>query len=223
QSFLIDLIEDMLKNVAPIDISAEKQKKVAFIGPTGVGKTTTIAKLAAHFTILEKKQVGLITADTYRIAAVEQLKTYAEIIGVPLEVVFTPEEMKRGLAKFAEKDIVLIDTAGRSHKNQLHMSELRSFLNYDTTIDIEKVLVLSAASKNIDLYEIVDKYSSDIIIDKIIFTKLDETSTFGPLLNISYKSKKALSYLTTGQNVPDDIELANPQRIANIIVKGSVI
>jgi flagellar biosynthesis protein FlhF len=224
EEYLIKFIADLLKKVTPIEFG-DHLKVVCLIGATGVGKTTTIAKLAAHFSILEKKKVALITVDTYRIAAVEQLKTFGDIIGVPVEVVFTPREMRKGLLKFDDRDLILIDTAGRSHKNELHMSELKGFLCFQEleSAPIENILVLSAAGKNEDLLDIVEKYSNEVEINKIIFTKLDETSTFGTVLNVCQQAKKSLSYLTTGQNVPDDIELANPHRLANLIVRGRII
>jgi flagellar biosynthesis protein FlhF len=222
EEILINLIADLLKKVTPIEFS-DHLKVIGLVGPTGVGKTTTIAKLAAHFSILEKKKVALITVDTYRIAAVEQLKTYGDIIGVPVEVVFTPREMKTSLLKFEDLDLILIDTAGRSHKNELHMSELKGFLCTQGLEPIENILVLSATGKKEDLFDIVEKYSSEVEINKIIFTKLDETSTLGAVLNICHQTKKSLSYLTTGQNVPDDIELANPRSLANLIVRGRMI
>ncbi|MBS4024781.1 MAG: flagellar biosynthesis protein FlhF [Clostridia bacterium] len=222
EEYLIRLIADLLKKVTPIEFS-NQLKIIGLVGPTGVGKTTTIAKLAAHFSILEKKKVALITVDTYRIAAVEQLKTYGEIIGLPVEVVFTPREMKKSLLKFEDQDLILIDTAGRSHKNELHMLELKGFLCAQGLEPVENILVLSATGKNEDLLDIVRKYSSEVEINKIIFTKLDETSTLGAVLNICHQTKKSLSYLTTGQNVPDDIELANPRSLANLIVRGRII
>ena len=222
EEVLVGRIEHLIGRVSPIKLTNNKTKIVALIGPTGVGKTTTIAKLAAHFSIIQKKQVAMITADTYRIAAVEQLKIYGDIMGIPVQVVFTQQEMHHSILKFQDKDIVLIDTAGRSHRNQLHMSELKNLLIKDD-MTIENILVLSSIVKNEDLYEIVDTYTSDIDYDKIIFTKLDETKSASAIVNIANKTQKTLSYITTGQNVPDDIELINPNRIANSIVRGIVL
>lgn len=215
---IVKQLTKILKNPKPINFNnkGKKQQVLALVGPTGVGKTTTIAKLAANFSIVEKKSVALITADTYRIAAVEQLKTFAEIIGVPVDVVYTPQELKLAIDNNKDKDLILIDTAGRSHKNVMQMQELKSFL--DISEPTETLLVMSSTIKYKDMNEILNNYKS-IDISRLIFTKLDETSTYGSIINIINKSKKALSYITTGQNVPDDIEIANSKNIANMIVR----
>ncbi len=192
------------------------QQTIALVGPTGVGKTTTIAKLAATFSIVDKKKVALITADTYRVAAVEQLKTYGEIIGIPVDVVYTPDELRESIGKHMDKDLILIDTAGRSHKNTNQMTELRSFLDAAEVTEI--LLVLSATTKYRDMIEIINSYS-DVPLTKLVFTKLDETSTYGAILNILNRTQKYLSYVTVGQNVPDDIEVADPTKIVKMIVK----
>jgi flagellar biosynthesis protein FlhF len=188
------------------------KKVVVFIGPTGVGKTTTLAKLAANMVLNDKQKVGLITSDTYRIAAVEQLKTYSEIIGVPLSIIYSPTEIVSAVKNYADKDIVLLDTAGRSHKDQHQLTELKSLLK--SNIDFETYLVLSATTKFSDCVEIIKSYG---FLDdfKLLFTKLDETSSLGILLNIAYITKKPIAYLTTGQSVPDDIEIADKAKIIN--------
>ena len=216
EALLKEEIFRIIKKINPIDRRMrKKQLVVALIGPTGVGKTTTIAKLAANYTILDKKKVALVTVDTYRIAAVEQLKTVGEIIGVPVDVVFTPQNLKNTISGHYEKDFVFIDTAGRSHKNHLQMSEIKGFLEAAEPDEI--FLVLSAATRYRDMLDIVDKYCQ-INIKKIIFTKLDETTTYGSILNIVDKTKKQLSYFTTGQSVPDDIELADPEKFYNLLM-----
>ncbi len=208
----------LLKKPRPISFKRKglNQQSIALVGPTGVGKTTTIAKMAATFSIVDKKKVALITADTYRVAAVEQLKTYGEIIGIPVEVVYTPRELANAISRYTDKDLVLIDTAGRSHKNNEQMTELKSFLDAAEPSDI--FLVLSATTKYKDMLEIIDSYS-DIPITRLVFTKLDETSTFGPILNVVSKTQKCLSYVTVGQNVPDDIEIADPVKIVKMITR----
>ncbi len=211
-------LEKILKKAKPITFTSGTKTKqtIALVGPTGVGKTTTIAKLAATFSIVDKRKVALITADTYRIAAVEQLKTFGDIIGVPVDVVYTPQELKKAVQRHADKDLILIDSAGRSHKNGLQMSELKGFLEAANPSDI--FLVLSSTTKSKDLLEIVESYS-DVSVSRLIFTKLDETSSYGAILNVVSKSKKALSYVTVGQSVPDDIEVANSAQLANLMMR----
>ena len=195
-------------------LKKNRQEVVVFVGPTGVGKTTTIAKLAAEFAINHQKRVALVTSDTYRIAAVEQLKTVGDIIGIPVEVVFSPQNMKAEISKLTDRDIVFVDTAGRSHKNALHMAELKSMV--EAAQPDEVFLVLSATTKYRDMMEIVKNYK-EIAFNNIIFTKLDETSIYGSLFNVIYYTKKNLSYFTTGQSVPDDIEVADLEKIAQLV------
>lgn len=185
-----------------------------FIGPTGVGKTTTIAKLAANFALVAGKKVGVITTDTYRIAAVDQLKTYADIIGIPFEVVFSPKELNTAIGKMQDRDLILIDTAGRSPSNQLHINELRSYFH---NMPVEVHLVLSATTKEADVPWLVQVFG-EIPIDRVVITKLDETTTYGILLHVSKLAKAPISFVTTGQGVPDDIEVADGQYIAKLIL-----
>lgn len=199
----------------PIEVKPGSPKIVSLIGPTGVGKTTTLAKLAAHF-ISMGKVVASITIDTYRIAAVEQLRTYAKILGMPLEVVFTPLEFRHAVEEHSKADLILIDTAGRSHRNCEHIDELKDFVGQNGN-EIESVLVLSATTKYRDMVDIINSFKR-VSFQKIIFTKLDETVTFGPMVNTLTKISQSLSYLTTGQNVPEDIEIASPRRIADLIL-----
>jgi len=203
----------------PKGIQIEKDHTVFFVGPTGVGKTTTIAKIASYFTLNLGKKVALITADTYRIAAVEQLRTYANILDIPIKVVYTKGELKEAIKAFKEKDLILIDTAGRSHKNEAHQEELSELL--EVIQEKQVFLVLSVATKYKDLAHITDVYSM-MTHYKIIFTKLDETSCYGNILNIKLKTNAPLSYITFGQNVPDDISDMNPHEIARQILGGNV-
>lgn len=191
------------------------QGNVILVGPTGVGKTTTIAKLAGHLALMEKKKVGLITIDTYRIGAVEQLKTYAEIMNLPFKVVLTTKDMDSALESMKECDVVLIDTTGRSSKNAMQISELRAFVDKANTDNIH--LVLSCTTKDKDIESIVAGYAN-LNYNNIIITKLDETSTYGSILNILDMAKKPLSFVTTGQNVPDDIKVMTVKEIANLIL-----
>ncbi len=193
-------------------------KVIFFVGPTGVGKTTTIAKLAANYALNEGKTVGLISADTYRIAAVEQLRTYCDILSLPIEVIYEAKEIHGAIEKFKGKDLILVDTAGRSHKNELQIKELQYLLN--EVEDKEIYLVVSCTSKNSDLREIVKTY--DFIRDyKLILTKLDEATTYGTIINTAIHTQRPLSYITTGQSVPDDIEIISADKIVSLLLEGA--
>lgn len=202
-----------------ISLTEGKTKYVFFIGPTGVGKTTTIAKIASDFQLRKKAKVGLITADTYRVAAVEQLKTYANILGIPLKVIYTTDEMQEAEQFFRGYDIVFIDTAGRSHKNEQQKDDLNHLLESISDVDKEVYLVLSATTKYKDLVKITECYQ-EITDYGLIFTKLDETNCVGNLFNIKMLTNAPLSYITNGQNVPDDITQINPQDIAKQMLGG---
>lgn len=192
-----------------------RPRTIALVGPTGVGKTTTIAKLAATFKLKQNKKVGLITLDTYRIAAVDQLRTYAGIIGVPLHVVLSPDELRRTMGQCADCDLVLIDTAGRSQRDDQRLDELASFVGAAQPHEVH--LVLSSTCTQAVLMDAVNRFSK-IRTDRIIFTKLDEAVTFGVLLNVLSKVNKTLSYLTTGQEVPHHIEPGRPDRLAALVL-----
>ena len=199
-----------------ITLYSDKPKIVALIGPTGVGKTTTLAKIAAKFVLEEGAKVALITADTYRISAVEQLKTYSDILGLPLEIVYNPQALQEAIEKHQDKQLILLDTAGRSQYNAYQMKELSELLNIDA--DIEKHLVMSATTKTSDGLELLDNFSL-CKPDRVIFTKVDETKTHGIILNILHRRKAALSYLTNGQSVPDDIEPASIEKLAELLLR----
>ena len=208
-----------LKKSNPIVFNHTRLKKpkiYALIGPTGVGKTTTIAKLAAMFAILEQKKVALVTIDTYRIAAAEQLKTIAEIMNVPVHVVYSYNQLHDCLLELASSDIIFIDTAGRSHKNSEQLEELKNYL--DITNPDETFLVLAATGKHQDMNEIIEVYG-ELNVSRLIFTKLDETSYYGSVYNIACRSKYPLSYFTNGQNIPDDIEIADPVKLVQLLMK----
>jgi len=192
---------------------------IALIGPTGVGKTTTVAKLAAAYKLRHGKKVGLITADTYRIAAVEQLRTYANIIGVPLKVVMTPQEMAAACEEFADMDAVLIDTAGRSPSDSPRLAELGEFLR--AARPHQTHMVLSSVLGDAAMLRAVERYQS-LKPDHLIFTKLDEAASYGVLLNIARQLDARLSYITTGQEVPDDIEPGRTDRLARLILQGAM-
>lgn len=187
------------------------QKIVSFIGPTGVGKTTTMAKIAAHFAVDENKNVGLITADTYRIAAVEQLQTYSKIIDIPFAVCYSSSKLEEMIAgKFRNCDLILIDTPGSSWKDQLQLGRLKDYVDH-TFVD-EVHLLLSLNTKSSDLRSIISKFS-ELNPDRALLTKLDETSSYGDIINIKENYNLPLSYLTCGQDVPEDLEIASADKI----------
>lgn len=214
----------ILKLGEPVDFAVEEGKKKIcfFIGPTGVGKTTTIAKLASDMKLNKKAKIALMTSDTYRIAAVEQLRTYANILDIPLNVIYSAEDLKEGLEDFKEYDIIFVDTAGRSHKNMEQCEELFQLIDaVDETSGFEKevCLVLSVTTKYRDLQKICSTYSK-LGAYKIIFTKLDETSALGNILNVAILTEGKMTYTTYGQNVPDDINLIDVQSIAKQLLGG---
>ena len=203
-----------------IEPAANGIKLVFFIGPTGVGKTTTIAKIASKFRVDEKKKVALLTADTYRIAAAEQLRTYANILEVPFRVIYTVEEINKALEDFKDYDYIMIDTAGHSHQNTTQKDNMSNIIHsVDDRVESEVHLVLSATTKYKDLSSIADSYK-EMADYKLIFTKLDETTTLGNLLNLRLYTGASLSYVTYGQNVPDDIEDFNPQKTVKRLLGG---
>jgi len=214
ESALRDLIAHRVASAGGIRLLPGRLKAVALIGPTGVGKTTTIAKLAAHFSLVEGKRVALLTIDTYRIAAVEHLKTYAQIIDIPIAVAYSQSEILPAVEQFRDYDLLLIDTAGRSHKNLMQVSELKSLLEQ---AKCETHLVLSAQMKERDMLEAAERFSV-ARVERLIFSKLDETSSYGTLLNVADQAGIPLSYLTTGQKVPEDIEVAEGGRLASLLL-----
>ncbi len=204
-----------------ITLSEKRPKVVFIIGPTGVGKTTTIAKLAAKYMLEKGKKVGLLTSDTYRIAATDQLDVYARIMSTPFTIIVDNQKINDEIKKMRDMDLILVDTAGFSHKNQQQREELKMMLDtVDEAYDKEIYLVLSATTKYHDLREIVDTYRSFTDFD-IIFTKLDETLAYGNILNTRLYTGAELSYVTTGQNVPDDIEIIDSQKIVKSLLGGN--
>lgn len=203
-----------------IDWQQGKQQVIFFIGPTGVGKTTTIAKIASKLCLEEKAKVAMLTADTYRIAATEQLRTYANILSIPFQVIYSPEDMKEVVAELADYDVILVDTSGHSSKNEEQLNATKRLVN--SSENQEKThcyLVLSATTKYRDLLTIADAYE-DMKGYRLIFTKADETGCLGNILNMKLYTGAELSYLTNGQNVPDDIEKLNPQKVVKQLLGG---
>jgi flagellar biosynthesis protein FlhF len=196
-------------------------KVIFFVGPTGVGKTTTIAKIASRYTVEKQKKVALLTTDTYRIAAAEQLRTYANILEVPFRVIYSTEELQRGIEDFHSYDYIFVDTAGHSHQNIKQRSAMQEFIqSVDDAVEKEVYLVVSATTKYKDLISIADSYA-EMTDYKLIFTKLDETTSLGNLLNLKLYTGAQMAYVTCGQNVPDDMEDFNPQKTVKLLLGGN--
>lgn len=210
-------IANLVEVSGPIEIVRGRRKVVGFVGPTGVGKTTSIAKIAAGCALVEKAKTVLITADTYRIAAIEQIKTYGEIIGVPCEVVYSPKDMETALAKYSDAELVLIDTAGRSPNSPTRMYELRRMI--DAAVPEEIHLVLSATTRRQDLDNLVDRFAQ-VGFDKVILTKMDESSTLGAIFNVYARSGRPFSYFANGQSVPEDILAPTCAGISEMMVSN---
>ena len=204
----------------PIEPVTDGPRAEIFIGPTGVGKTTTIAKLASELSVTQKKKVALLTVDTYRIAAAEQLRTYASILEIPFRVIYTVDEMKQAAEDFKDYDYIMVDTAGHSLHNEELKQGVESFIRVlEDIMDCENFLVLSATTKYRDLIEIADAYS-EMVAYKLIFTKMDETGAKGNLYNIRIHTGSPIAYITNGQNVPDDIAVFDAQRIVKNLLGG---
>ncbi len=195
-----------------------QKKYINIVGPTGVGKTTTLAKVAAETMLKHDKKVAFITTDTYRIAAIDQLKTYAKILNVPIEVAYNLEDFKRAAERFSHYDFVFIDTAGRNFRNPQYVKDLNEIIHF--TDEMETYLVLSMTSKQKDMEDIYRQFAA-IPIKQVIFTKADETSTFGQIFNFIHTHKLGAAYITDGQNVPDDIEIATSSQLLKMAIEAS--
>lgn len=218
-SVLYNIVSGLLGKPETLKLREDgKPTVVILVGPTGVGKTTTLAKIAANYALGYKKKVGLVTADTYRIAAVEQLKTYAEILGIPVSVVYSPGEIGQAINAYSDRDLILIDTAGRSTKNKSQFEELKALV-LASQAD-EAYLVLSTTTGTRICGDIIANYSF-LGNYKLIFTKMDESPISGIILNARHMTGKPLSYITTGQSVPDDIEVVNVDKITKNLL-GSI-
>lgn len=207
------LIEQI--NGIPLGGTRFNKKFINVVGPTGVGKTTTLAKIASICLLTYKKKIAFITTDTYRIGAIEQLKTYANILNVPVEVCYNSEDFQLATQKYASYDLVFIDTAGKNFRNAKYVEDLKNMIDFNQ--DMETYLVLSLTSKKIDNEEIIKQFS-EIHIDKFIFTKADETATYGSMYNIIHRENKGVAYITNGQDVPDDLVMVTPEIIVDLIV-----
>ncbi|MDI6906124.1 MAG: flagellar biosynthesis protein FlhF [Thermoanaerobacterales bacterium] len=211
------IIEGLEEILAPAYTGEDLKSVLVFVGPTGVGKTTTLAKLAAQLALIEHRRVAMVTIDTYRLGAVEQLRTYAEIMDLPLEVALTPGDLAQALARHADADYILVDTAGRPSKNREQVRELQGFLQLiDRPFDV--LLVLSSNTKMRDLGRITSDFQ---VLDyaKLVFTKVDETETLGCLINVVHEVGRPVVYITNGQNVPYDIRAVDPQRLVRMVVE----
>ncbi len=209
------IITERLGKPSPISIKKYKRNIIVFFGPTGVGKTTTLVKLAGQYVCEGGLKVGIINTDTYRVAAKEQLNIYADILQIPLETAYTVEELEEALKNQADRDIILMDTAGRSTADEQYKKEIENIIKTCEPDEVYAVLSLStgynACKKIIDNLSFVGDY-------KMILTKYDEVNTWGNILNIAECAQKPLSYITTGQNIPDDIQQADTPRIASKIL-----
>lgn len=212
---IIATITDLIEVHAPLFAAGRVQQRIALVGPTGVGKTTTLAKIAASYLARHSNSIALITIDTYRIAAVEQLKVYGEIMHLPVDVVISPEQLELAIARHSDKELILIDTAGRSPRNSYCIDELAQFLRPELHID--KHLVLSAGTRENELLDTIERFNT-LGISNTIFTKTDECTSLGILLNIQIQNANPLSYVTNGQRVPEDLLEISPKIVAELIM-----
>lgn len=208
----------LIKFAGTLKMRRNSPRIIALVGPTGVGKTTTTAKLAAMYALNRGNKVALITMDIFRVGAVEQLKTYSRIMGIPLEVASTPKELEKAVEKHSTCDLIFIDTAGRSHKDKEKLEEMRNFL--ENKIPIEVYLCLSATTKDRELEEILKRFSI-FQVSKVVFTKIDESESLGNMINLLMKDNLQIAYFTTGQRVPEDIEVATSAKLADLILRGA--
>jgi len=217
KSRLTETLGKLIKFAGTLKLRKNSPRIIALVGPTGVGKTTTTAKLAAMYALNRGNKVALITMDIFRVGAVEQLKTYSRIMGIPLEVASTPKELEKAVEKHAACDLIFVDTAGRSHKDKEKLDEMKNFL--DNKIPIEVYLCLSATTKDRELEEVLRRFSI-FPISKVVFTKIDECESLGNMVNLLMKDNLQIAYFTTGQRVPEDIEVATSAKLAEMILRG---
>ncbi len=211
-------VMNLMKKVLPckgeIDLKGYGPKMVAFVGPTGVGKTTTIAKIAAEYALRRGQKVALVSLDTYRLGAIDQLRIYGEIMEVPFEVAGGKEDLRRIVASHSDKDLILIDTTGRSHQDKDYSGQLKEIFDAVGGVEIHLVLSVTAQEK---LFTATYHQFSPIGLDRVLFTKLDEGLSFGSLFNFSVRNRLPISYFTSGQRVPEDLEIARPDRVISLI------
>lgn len=212
-----DEITLRMGRTAPIELTDGNRSIVAFVGPTGVGKTTTIAKLAAGFSLYRGKRVAMITADTFRVGAIEQLRLYGELLEIPVQTIYNTDDARRIMDELKDYDLILVDTTGTSPSNKMQIKKTKGLLDAISPTDVH--MVISAATKDQDMDEILNSYK-EMHYSKLLVTKLDETRTYGTILNAIKMTNCPLSYITSGQNVPDDIEIASSEKIAEMILGG---
>lgn len=217
---LFQVLVASLPAPAPLKVGGGRRKVVALVGPTGVGKTTTIAKLASYYKLVEGRKVALITIDSYRIGAEAHLKTYADILELPFQAVYTREDLEYRLGRLQEYDLVFIDTAGRGARDREGIAAVQQMLDAVPTAEREVLLLLSAATKTSDMEMIYRKFSI-LSPDKLVYSKIDETCTLGNLFNLQARVQTPAAYLTTGQRVPEDIAVASPTRLARLVLEGN--
>jgi len=213
---LSEALGRLIKFAGTLKLKKNSPRIIALVGPTGVGKTTTTAKLAAMYALNRGSKVALITMDIFRVGAVEQLKTYSRIMGIPLEVASTPKELEKAVEKHSACDLIFIDTAGRSYKDKEKLDEMKNF--FEDKIPMEVYLCLSATTKDRELEEILNRFRI-FQVSKVVFTKIDECESFGNMVNLLMKDNLQIAYFTTGQRVPEDIEIATPAMLADMIFR----
>lgn len=213
---LIDAFSSVVKTAGPLRMKKNGPRIIALVGPTGVGKTTTTAKLAAMYAMHKGAKVALVTTDNFRVGAFEQLKTYSKIMGVPLEIAVSSQELAKATETHGDKDLIIIDTAGRSPKDHGRLDELKTLL--DSGLDIEMHLCLSATTRDKELSDAIANFSV-LPISSLLFTKLDEAENLGSIVNTHHRCKLPLSYFTNGQMVPEDIVVATPRKLANLVMR----
>jgi flagellar biosynthesis protein FlhF len=211
---VMNLMQKVLPCRGEINLNGDGPKMVAFVGPTGVGKTTTIAKIAAEYALRRGQKVALVSLDTYRLGAVDQLRIYGEIMEVPFEVAGGKEDLRRIVASHSDKDLILIDTTGRSHQDKDYSGQLKEIFDAVGGVEIHLVLSVTAQEK---LFNATYHQFSSIGVDRVLFTKLDEGLSFGSLFNFSVRNRLPISYFTSGQRVPEDLEVARPERVISLI------
>ncbi len=210
----MDLMQKIIPFKGEINLKNEGPKIVAFVGPTGVGKTTTIAKIAADYAIRQNKKIALVSLDTYRLGAVNQLEIYGDIMQLPVEIAEGSKELREIVKKHSDKDLILIDTIGRSHRDKDYSQQLKKIFTGVGGVETHLVLSVTAQEK-----QFASTYQQflPLGVDRVLFTKLDEGLSFGPIFNFSVRNRIPLSYFTMGQNVPEDLEIAVPDKVISLI------